>query len=98
MKSFKDFGVKIETKAFTGEKKTIDKVLNTEIVVVDYKIEDSKIKAGTKCLHLQIEQGNTRHVVFTGSNNLMAQIQQVPKEEFPFKTTITKDNKIFQFN
>jgi len=66
--------------------------------VLDYKIEKSKFeKASGKCLHLQIELNQTKHVIFTGSTGLMDQIEKVPREKLPFKTTIVKENERFEF-
>jgi hypothetical protein len=47
---------------------------------------------GTKCLYLQIELNETKHVMFTGSKSLIEMIEQVPKANFPFKTTIITEN------
>jgi len=96
MKNFKDLGIKNESKGFTGDKIKINKVLNREISVHEFKIVDSKYNG--KCLHLQIQIGETRHVVFTGSNNLMEMINQVDKGDFPFKTTIIEENERFYFS
>lgn len=95
MNKFKDFGIKVTLPAFTGDKIKIDRVLNREITVLDYKIETSKFKG--KCLYLQIELNNTRHVLFTGSNSLMDAIQQVDRKKFPFITTIVRENERFEF-
>lgn len=97
MNSFKDFGIKATSKTFIGDKIKVEKVLNKEIVVHDFKIEDSKVKAGTKCLYLQIELANEKRVLWTGSGVLLEMIQQVPKDRFPFKTTIQKDNDRLEF-
>ena len=95
MKSFKDFGIKTEDKGFVGDKIKINKILNREIAVLAYKIGDSKYNG--KCLHLQIQLGDTKHVVFTGSKNLMESIVMVSKDDFPFKTTIVEENERFEF-
>ena len=98
MKQFKEFGIKSITKNFTGDKIKIGRILNREIVVLDYKVEQSKYDKGNgKCLHLQIEVDNSKHVVFTGSSVLMDVIQQVPKSELPFKTTIVRENEHYEF-
>lgn len=96
MKTFKDFGIKIETNAFIGDKIKISKILNRQIVVHAYKIEKSKYNTG-KCLYLQIDLNGTKHIVFTGSNILMDAIQQVPSSGFPFRTTIVEENEMYQF-
>jgi len=43
MNNFKDFDIKAEINSFTGDKIKIDKVLNKEIKILGFKIEDSKI-------------------------------------------------------
>lgn len=68
----------------------------------DFKIEDSKVKdfinRGTpKCLYLQIEFDVLKRVVFTSSQWLINDILQIPKDEFPFSTTIIQDNERYLF-
>jgi len=98
MKSFKDMGVKISSRAFVGDKFKIDRLLNKEIAVLHFKIEDSTKKAGTKCLYLQVKLGDTTGVLFTGASALIEAIRQVPQENFPFTTTIVKDNDRYEFS
>lgn len=96
MNKFSDFGIKVALPAFTGDKVKIDRVLNREIIVHDFKIEISKFKGN--CLYLQIEFNNVRHVLFTGSKALMDAIEQVDKSGFPFTTTIVKENERLEFS
>lgn len=99
MKNFKDFGIKAEITNFTGDKIKITRILNREIVVLDYKIEDSKFGDSKKCLCLQIEIDGEKRVVFTGSVVLMNMIQSVPRDGgFPFTTKIIKDDERFEFS
>jgi hypothetical protein len=96
MKTFKEFGIKtVLQKNFVGDKVKIERILNREIIVLDFRIEDSKFNG--KCLYLQIQLGEIKYVVFTGSKALLEMIDQVPKSEFPFKTTIVKENERFEF-
>lgn len=82
----------------TGDKIKIDRILNREIIVHDFKIEKSKYEKGNgRCLYLQIEVNQTKHVVFTGSAGLIDAIEQVPKSSFPFSTTIVRENERFEF-
>lgn len=97
MKSFKELGITKTQQGFVGDKISIDRILNREVIVHDFKIEDSKVKIGEKCLHLQISVGETKHVVFTGSTVLANDIQKIDREDFPFKTTIVKENKRLDF-
>ncbi|MEF9476741.1 hypothetical protein OWR28_02360 [Chryseobacterium sp. 1B4] len=97
MNRFKEFNIKPIINAFVGEKVRINKILNTEIIVHDFKIKDSEKKPGTKYLTLQISRKEEKEVVFTGSKTLMDMIEQVPKEKFPFTTTIIQEDQMFQF-
>ena len=100
MKKFKEFGIKPAIKVFVGEKIKMSKILNREIVVHDFRIEDSKVykERGTgKCLTLQISVADTKHIVFTSAVGLLEAIQQVPATDFPFATTIMEENDRFEF-
>ncbi|WP_312078397.1 hypothetical protein [Chryseobacterium sp.] len=97
MFNFRDLGIKPKENQFNGKKIEIDDILNTEITVQGFKIEDSKKKQGTKYLTLQIEIEENKRVVFTGSKNLMDLINQVPKDKFPFKTIVKKNDKRLEF-
>lgn len=98
MKKFSDFGIKPATNSFVGDKIKIERIMNKEIVVVDFKIQDSKYDKGNgKRLDMQITVDGASRVVFTGSSVLMDLIQRVPKEHFPFVTTIVRENERFEF-
>ncbi len=97
MNAFKDFNIKPQLYTFVGDKIKIDRIINIPITVIDFKIEESTVKQGTKRLTLQIEKNQTKHIIFTGSKILQQQIQQVQKDKFPFVTTIIKDNEYFEF-
>ena len=99
MKKFSDFNITVISKAFTGEKIKMVKILNKPIEVVNYEINESKYreKGNGKCLYIQIKLKDELHVVFTGSTSLMEQIQQVPKDEFPFIATIIQETESFKF-
>lgn len=97
MNNFKDFNIKPTLNTFVGDKIKIDRIINVPITVHDFKIEPSTVKEGTKRLTLQIEKNQTRHIIFTGSKILQQQIQQVPKDKFPFSATIVKNNEYYEF-
>ena len=102
MNSFNQFNIKAPPRGFEGNKIRVIKILNREIVVHDFKIEDSKIqtfreKGSDKCLYLQISINNEKHVVFTSSTGLIDSIVQVPKEKFPFTTIIIQDDERYLF-
>ena len=95
MKKFSEFGITLEQKSFTGEKVSINRVLNREIVVHAFKIEDSKYEG--KRLSLQISLSGTKHVLWSGSTFLQEMIQRIPADGFPFETTIVEVDKKFMF-
>lgn len=98
MKKFSQFGIKVVNRPFSGDKIKIDKVINREVTVEAYKIEKSKFDNGNgNRLCLQIKRNEEQYIIFTGSGNLMQQIQQVPEDGFPFETTIIKENEMFLF-
>ena len=97
MKKFKEFGIKPTATSFVGDKVNIEWVLNKPIIIHDFKIEPSKYGADKKRVCLQVSIDNKKHIIFSGSGSLMDMIQQVPKNEFPFESTITKEDKRFQF-
>jgi len=97
MKTFKDFNIKPVDRRFIGESISIRKILNVSIKVLEFKIEPSKKKPGTDFMTLQIEKDSDKRVVFTGSNPLMNQIKLVPRDGFPFETTIVNTNEYYEF-
>lgn len=100
MNNFSQFGIKQVTKGYEGDKIKMSKILNREIVVHHYKIEDTKLfkeKGSGKCLQIQISVSDKKHVIFTGSGNLIEAIKQVPENGFPFKTIIIEENERFMF-
>lgn len=92
-------GITPTIKNFTGDKIKIDRVVNREITVHAFKMEPSKFteKGNGKRLDLQISLSGTMHVVFSGSVVLMEMIEKVPKDDFPFITTIEKINDHYEF-
>ncbi len=97
MKKFNEFGISPASESFTGDKIKMSKVLNVEIAVHKFKIDDSTKKPGTKYLNMQISVGETKHVLFSGSNVLMEMIKRIPEDGFPFTTTIVEENERYKF-
>jgi hypothetical protein len=100
MNNFSQFNIKITTIGFEGDKIKMSKILNREIVVHHFNIEDSKIfkdRGSGKCLQLQISFNNEKHVLFTGSSCLIDLIQRVPESGFPFSTIIIEENERYKF-
>lgn len=95
MKKFSDFAA---DKNLDGDKIKVDKILNQEIVVVDYRVTESRYKKNKsgKCLHLQIRFNDENRVVFSGSDVLIEQMEKYGNQ-CPFKSTIRKINNYYSF-
>ena len=97
MKSFKDFNIqRSEIQKFTGDKMKMSKIINKEISVLDFKLEKSKFNEDPR-LCIQFAINDTKYIVFTQAKNLIDNIQQVRKEDFPFTTTIVEQDDWFEF-
>ena len=97
MKEFKDFGLKPIEKNFIGDKIKMDRILNREIIIHAYRVDKSKVDSGT-CLTMQIEIVNEKRIVFTSGKFLTHSLNQIPKDGFPFKTTIVKQDWQYEFS
>ena len=98
MNNFKDFNIVPKSKGFDGEKIKIANLFNTPIDVLGFEIKPSTKKENSKFLTIQILKDGVKRIVFTGSTTLMEQIEQVPKDKIPFKTTIKMgENDRYQF-
>lgn len=95
MKNFKELGIKPNVNAFIGEKVKIERILNKEIIVHAYEIKPSKYEG--EVLTIQIQVGDDKRIIFTGSRVLIDLIKLVAKGDFPFKTKIVKENEYFEF-
>lgn len=95
-KRFSDFAE--EPELLDGSKLKMEEVLNKEILITGFKISDSKFSKSNnpKCLTLQFEMDDEKHVIFTGSTVLINQIEKY-KDEIPFLTTIKKIDKYYSF-
>lgn len=97
MKQFKDFNIQTK-EVLIGEKISIHKVLNRPVIVISSRVTESKFsKNNSKCLALQIELEGAKRVLFSGSQILIKQIEQVPEGEYPFETEIIKQGEHFEF-
>ena len=96
MKKFSEFGIKTSLQeAFTVDKIKTSRIMNKEIAIHNYRVEDSKFTG--KCLYLQIVFDGEKRVVFTGSKTLIEMIEKVEKGNFPFNTTIVKEDERYVF-
>lgn len=88
---FSDFSE--EEVGLEGDKKNIEEILNTEILVIGYRIGKSKYKE-KEYMTLQFENGGDRYIIFSGSKVLMKQAQKYA-DKMPFHTTIKKVNEYY---
>jgi len=91
---FSDFAE--ESKSFDGDKKKIDEILNQEILVVDFKMKDSKHHRDSQYITLQFKINTTNYILFNGSRVLAEQLEKY-KDNIPFYTIIKKIDKYYTF-
>lgn len=99
MKRFKDFATE---QVLDGEKMRIKDILNIEVEILSFRINDSKYqdqhdKSKKECLTLQIRHNNRKYVVFTGSKVIRDQMRKYEKE-LPFMATIREINKYYSLS
>jgi len=76
-----------------GTKKKITDVLNTEILITDFRIANSKYK-DKKYLTLQYDGRGEISIMFTGSEVLMEQARKY-EDEMPYYVTIVQRGKYY---
>ncbi|MDP2754563.1 MAG: hypothetical protein Q8P40_09265 [Nitrospirota bacterium] len=91
---FSDFAD--ETKLFDGDKKKIDEILNQDILILDFKIKESKQRQGTSYATIQFRQNDKNYIIFTGYGVIIDQLNKY-KENLPFYTIIKKIDKYYTF-
>lgn len=102
------FDVKLDKHYIDGKKMTVDEIADTEIVVLDAKITNSKFMnelTGNKKEMLVLQFGiveedlETTYVLFTSAAYLIEYIKQFLEQgqEFPFRTVISKHGKTYMF-
>lgn len=72
MKRFSDFATSRIN--LTGEKIKIEEVIDKEIEIIAFALNDSKYEEGTKVLKLQFKLNEEVRVLFTGSSVLIDQV------------------------
>lgn len=92
---FSDFAE--EATLFEGDKKKIDETLNREILILAFKIRDSKQRKGTSYATIQFRMDNEDFVLFTGSTVIIDQLSKY-KGNIPFYTTIKKIDRYYTFS
>ena len=91
---FSDFAE--ESKIFDGDKKKIEEILNKEILVLDFKLKESKHHRDTQYVTIQFKIDNMIYILFNGSRVLAAQLEKY-KDNLPFYTVIRKIDKYYTF-
>jgi hypothetical protein len=92
---FSDFAE--ESKSFDGDKKKIDEILNKEILVIDFKVKDSKHHNNTQYVTIQFKIGADTFIMFNGSRVLAEQLEKY-KDNIPFYTVIKRIDKYYTFS
>lgn len=99
MKTIEKFSDFTEETTLDGEKMRIDDIVNREIIITGYKITSSRFAKSNcqQCLKLQFDINGKKHILFTGSNVLIDQVNKY-KEKIPFLATVIKIDKFYSFS
>lgn len=103
MRRFSELGIKQvdDKKIFNCQQVSISDVINCEIEVLDF-IPNMKTTHGDNRYLVKFRQDGQEGKFFTNSSAIKSVLDQIPKDEFPFLTTIwsTKlgsSGKMYQF-
>jgi len=99
MNRFSEF---VDVFVMDGKKITIEEILGREIIVLRYRISDTKYvdAKNPKCLTVQFvfsELPNEHRVFFTGASVLMSQLEN-NKDKLPFISVIRRVGRYFTFS
>ena len=96
MKQFSD--ISQEQQKPEGEKVKLEAILDKPIILTNAMINESRFsrnKSGKYvAIEFQYDENSEKHVVFTGSDVLIQQIEKY-QDEMPFQATIKRINKYF---
>ena len=95
VESFADFA---ESRPLEGDKVKIANILNKEIIVTNYRVQNSKQKKDTKCVTIQfVYPGfDEPYVVFTGSTVLQRQLEEY-EHKLPFRAIVKQISNYYTF-
>ena len=77
-----------------GKKKKITEILNKEILVLNFRIQKSKIKEGNYAI-LQFKLDNERYVIFTTAKRVMKRLER-HKDKMPYFATVIQQYKYYK--
>ncbi len=80
-----------------GDKKRLDEILNREVLIVDFRITNSKKRPDGKCLQIQFLMDDRVYVLFTGSGVLIDQMQS-SRDKIPFRGTFVKIDRYYSLS
>jgi len=89
MKRFSDFGINtLDNKTvFTVPKISITDILNCEVEILDYE-SGVKTAHGDNRYVVKVKQDGVEYKFFTNAAPIKEALDKIPKEDFPFATTI----------
>ena len=89
MRRFSELGIKQvdDKKIFNCQQVSISDVINCEIEVLDF-IPNMKTTHGDNRYLVKFRQDGQEGKFFTNSSAIKSVLDQIPKDEFPFLTTI----------
>lgn len=94
LKRFSDFAK--EHVSLDGEKVKIDSILDVELEIIAFRINQSKFnsKGNNSCLTIQFIKEGKKYITFTGSGVLLDQAKMY-SDELPFIARIRKIDRYY---
>ena len=102
MNKYSDFADTTISPVLDGKKISLDEVLDKEIIVLSYRIKNTKFAdaKNSDCLTVQFafaDNPDERRIFFSGSSVLTRQLEQ-HKDKLPFSSVIKRVGKYFTFS
>jgi len=102
MNKFSDFADLTQSPIMDGKKASLDEILGKEIIVLRYRIKNTKYAdaKNPECLTVQFSYPETpddHRVFFSGSRVLMDQLEKY-KDRIPYSAVIKRVGKYFTFS
>jgi hypothetical protein len=89
VKKFSEMNIQVsQLNIFQAQQVTITEILNREVQVIDYQ-SNVKTTYGPDRYIVLIELEGNRMKFFTDSKRIKEQLDQVPKEDFPFLAIVS---------
>jgi len=75
----------------------MQKLIDKNIIVKDFKFENSKFEGKDKRVDIQIEYREEPRLIMTDAKYIIQLLERITKDNLPFSTTIIKNGEHYEF-